>query len=80
MSTPLTLFLIGSILSLDLLILITMKYIILMTNWIKDLQGNSKQEDETILQFHTPKPDVVVVKSKIKGSNVLYFDSYSKVK
>ena len=78
MTIALTLLLIGSVLALDLLILITMKYIILMTNWIKDLHENSKKEYETILDFHAPKPNMDELKSK--GSNVIYFSAYSKVK
>ena len=78
MTIALTLLLIGSVLALDLLILITMKYIILMTNWIKDLHENSKNEYETILDFHAPKPNMDALKSK--GSNVIYFSAYSKVK
>lgn len=80
MTVLLTVLLIGSILSLDLLILITMKYMMIMTNWIKDLRDNSENGYETILQFHTSKPDVGEIKSKVKGSNVISFDSYFKVK
>ena len=80
MTVLLTVLLIGSILSLDLLILITMKYMMVMTNWIKDLRDNSEKGYETILQFHTSKTAVVEMKSKVKESNVIYFDSYFKVK
>ncbi|MBU3181553.1 hypothetical protein [Clostridium psychrophilum] len=80
MTVLLTVLLIGAILSLDVLILITMKYMMLMTNWIKDLHDNSEKGYETTLQFHTSKPDVIEMKSKGKGSNVISFDSYFKVK
>jgi len=80
MKILLDLLLIGSILSLNLLILISIKYIISMTNWIKDLHDNSKKEYEAILKIHTPKPSVVDLKSKVKGSNLLYFNTYFKVK
>ncbi len=78
MTIPLTVLLIGSILSLDILILISIKYIVSMTNWMKELREISQQEYETILPVHTPKPNISALKSK--GSNVVYFNSYSKVK
>lgn len=78
MAIALTVLLIGSVLALDLLILITMKYVISMTNWIKDLHENSKKEHETILGLHAPKPNINALKSE--GSNVIYFSTYSKVK
>ena len=80
MEILLTLLLIGSILSLDLLILIATKYMISMTKWIKDLRDNSKMEYETILQCHTSKTNVGELRTKVKGSNVLYFNTYSKDK
>lgn len=80
MTISLTLFLVGSILLLDLFLLITMKYIISVTNWIKDLRDNSEKGYETILQSYTSKPNEVELKSKVKGSNVIYFNSYCKTK
>jgi len=80
MTVLLTLLLIGSILSLDLLILITVKYIISMTNSIKNLGDNSEDEYENILQSYTSKPNVVRLKSKVEGSNVIYFNSFCRVK
>jgi len=71
MTVLLTVLLIGSILSLNLLILVIMKCMISITNLIKDLRDNSEKENKTILQFHNSKPN---------GSNVIYFNSYCKVK
>lgn len=80
MTILLTLLLIGSILSLDLLILITVKYIISMTNSIKNLGDNSEDGDGDILQSYISKPTVVRLKSKVEGSNVIYFNSFCRVK
>ena len=79
MKILLELLLIGSILSLNLLILITIKYIISITNLIKGLDDNSKKEYESMLKIHTQKPNVVDLKSKVKESNLVYFNSYFKV-
>ena len=80
MNVSLTLVLIVSILSLDVLILITIKYMVLMTNIIKGLCDNPESGHETILQTYTSKPNLIDLKSKVKGSNVIYFNSYCKIK
>ncbi|MGH4051963.1 MAG: hypothetical protein ACREVX_11560 [Clostridium sp.] len=80
MTVSLTVLLIGSILSLNLLILVIMKCMISITNLIKDLRDNSEEENKTILQFHNSKTNGVECKSKVNGSNVIYFNSYCKVK
>ena len=80
MTVSLTVLLIGSILSLNLLILTIMKCIISITNLIKDLRGNSEKENETILRFHNSKTNGNECKSKLNGSKVIYFNSYCKVK
>ena len=79
--TILLILLIGSILLLNLLIFRTMKYVISMTNMIKDLRDNSKNEYGAILQGHTlkRKQNGAHLKSKVEGTNVLNFNSYYKV-
>jgi len=78
--TILLVILTGSILLLNLFIFRITKYIILMTNMIKDLRDASKDEYETILQSHSSKPkaNVVHLKAKVEGSNVLNFNAYFK--
>jgi hypothetical protein len=80
MSVSLTLFLICLILLLDLLILITMRYMILMTNCIKELYENSDKSYNNTLKVNILKRNVVDMKSNIERSNVIYFNSYCKVK
>lgn len=79
MKIVLQLLLIGSILSLNLLMLIAIKYMISVTNWIKNLVDNSKDEYEAISQIHNPKRGAVGLKAKVKGSNLVYLNSYFKV-
>ena len=76
--TILLVLLIGSILLLNLLVFRTLKYIILVTNMISNLRENYKNEYEDIVQGYNLKHSQVILKSKVKGSNVVYFNAHCK--